>query len=132
MLVMSDFEQLHKSMQDFTNKLQAQGYDKAIKAIEESVDYHHKPTDLKARIVALRRDDMQCYTLYLYSNVEGNQNEKLFSKDIDFSDIEQYSVQKHMEEYFANHVINHILDNTDSKNSIEKLMEKLDGHKHFS
>ena len=126
---MLDEDRFRKNLDLMHEQLIAKGYQRAIEDVRTCTEYPHKPTDLKASMVLMKCPERACYTIYVQTNKVDKLSEKMFEKDIPFEELMKYSVREIMDRYFAVFVLDSILDNTESKISITKITEYLDGNK---
>ncbi|AFK66623.1 hypothetical protein COPG_00027 [Colwellia phage 9A] len=125
---MLDTDKMQKDMAEFTAKLKEKGYNTAVDNILASRDYIHVATDMNARLVLMEVPEKMCYKIIISTNSTIGQPENFFEKEVEFEELMKYSIRVIMNRYFAESVMNHILNNIESQSTIGELKGYLDGH----
>ncbi len=111
-----------------------EGYDKGkedmIEEIVLSRDYKHLPTNFNARVVSYRCEMSQGIMVGIGTDIDKD-GEMFFKYLISDEELMRDNIETIMDELFAKSLIDHILNNTVTKNSIELLIKDIYDTQHM-
>ena len=102
----------------------AKGKEDMIEDVVLSRDYKHVPTNFNARVVSYRCEMSQGIMVGIGTDIDKD-GEMFFKCLISDEELMQDNIETIMDQLFAKSLIEHILNNTVTKNSIELLTKDI-------